>query len=126
MGFNMILLDSSAVIDLFLGTPRGKKVREKMGTEPFGVTSITVHEVLVGAKDKDVICAFFKSISVIPFDADASYKSVEIETSLRKKGLVLAKLDLFIASICIEHNLLFVTTDADFKRVDGLRAIHIS
>ena len=124
----MIILDSSAVIDLFLGTARGKKVKENIGQEPIGVTSITVHEVLVGVKEreKETISNFFKSIIIIPFDADASYKSIELEASLRKKGKAMAKLDLFIASICLLHNLSFLTTDSDFRIVDGLRAIHVN
>ena len=122
----MIVLDSSAVIDLFLGTATGKQVKEKIGKEPIAVTSITVHEVLIGAKERNVMESFFKSITVIPFDADASYKSIELETTLRKKGMNMAKLDLFIASICLQHNLLFLTTDSDFKRVQELRLIYIS
>ena len=63
--------------------------------------------------------------SAVSFDEDASYKSIELETALRKKGMMLAKLDLFIASISMQHNLLFLTTDKDFKRVYGLRSVHI-
>lgn len=123
----MLVLDSSAVIDLFLGTARGKKVKETIGQEPIGVTSITVHEVLIGVKEreKEIMSDFFKSILIIPFDADASYKSIELETSLRKKGKTMAKLDLFIASICLLHNLSLLTTDSDFKIIDGLQAIHV-
>lgn len=119
----MIVLDSSAIIDLFLATPRGERVKEALREQPIGVTSITVHEVLVGVKekDKDVWKNFFKSITVLPFDTEASYQSIEVENSLRKKGEPMAKLDLFIASICMLHNLPLFTTDKDFKRIDGLK-----
>ena len=118
----MIILDSSAVIDLFLATPRGKKIKEAIGHELIGVTSITVHEVLIGVKEreKEVLDDFFRAITVLPFDADASYKSIKIQASLRKKGKIMATLNLFIASICLFHNLPLFTTDQDFKNVENL------
>lgn len=120
----MIVLDSSAIIDLFLATPRGEKVKEALREQPIGVTSITAHEVLVGVKekDKDVWKNFFKSISVLPFDAEASYQSIEVENTLRKKGEPMAKLDLFIASICVLHKLPLYSTDNDFKEIKDLDA----
>ncbi len=121
----MIVLDSSAIIDLFLGTELGKKVKAKIGQESIAVTSISVHEVLVGYKDKEVVTNFFKSVTVISFDEQASYKSCELDEVLKKKGKPIAKLDLFIASICMHHNLSLITTDKDFKEVEGLTFIHI-
>lgn len=118
----MIVLDSSALLHFFTGTEKGKKIKEKLQTEPIAVTSITIHEILVGVKEreKEAWESFFKSITVIPFDAEASYKSIELENALRKKGKPMAKLDLFIASICVLHHLPFFTTDHDFEQVEDL------
>lgn len=123
----MILLDSSAVVDLFLGTARGKKVKETIGQEPISVTSFSIHEVLIGVKEKEreIISDFFKSILIIPFDAAASYRSLELEISLRRKGKIMAKVDLFIASISLLHNLPLLTTDSDFREVEGLQVLHV-
>lgn len=124
----MIVLDSSAVIDFFLGDELGRKIKAAIGKESIGVTSITVHEVLSGIKEreKETITNFFKSITILPFDADASFKSIELEKALMAKGKPLAKLDLFIAAICIQQQCALITTDKDFNRVDDLKVVRVS
>lgn len=123
----MIVLDSSAVIEFFSGDKRGKKVKAIINKESIAVTSITVHEVLHGVKgrEKEAIIEFFKSIIILPFDADASLKSIVLEEALMAKGKPLAKLDLFIAAICIQRQCKLITTDKDFKKVDALEIIPI-
>jgi len=118
----MIVLDSSALIHLLSGTDQGKTIRQSLGPEAMAATSISVHEVLIGTKEKEkaLVEDFFKGITIIPFDAEASYMSIQVQSGLRRKGKMLAKLDLFIASICVLHNLKLFTTDSDFKSVDGL------
>lgn len=117
----MIVLDSSALLHLFAATEKGKAIKEKLQEESIAVTSISIHEVLIGTKEeKEIWINFFKSVTILPFDAEASYKSIDLENTLRKKGKLMAKLDLFIASICLFHNLPLFTTDMDFKPVENL------
>lgn len=120
----MIVLDSSALLHLFNGTEKGKAIKEKLQLEPIAVTSITTYEILIGAKEKEkeALQNFFKSIIVLPFDAEASYKSIELDNTLKKKGKPLAKFDLFIASICMLHKLPLYSTDNDFKEIKDLDA----
>ena len=119
----MIIFDSSALLHLFNGTEKGKDIKAKLKDEPIAVTSITIHELLIGAKEKEKAALenFFKSVVVLPFDAEASYKSIELENTLRRKGKPLAKLDLFIASICVLHNLPLFSTDRDFESIEELK-----
>ncbi len=117
----MIVLDSSALIHILRGTEKGKEIKKMLETETYATTAFSVHEILVGYKERETIMSFFKSIAILPFNVEASLKSVEIEDALKKKGKLMAKIDLFIASICIVHNLSFVTTDNDFKNIAELK-----
>lgn len=119
----MIVLDSSALIHLLRGTEKGKEIKKTLENEIYATTSFSVHEVLIGSREKEVLMGFFKSIPILPFDLESSLKTVEIENTLKKKGKLMAKIDLFIASICVAHNLSFITTDCDFKNISELKAI---
>jgi len=49
------------------------------------------------------------------------YSAIRLE--LKKKGRPIPENDLWIASICIEHNLPLVTGDAHFDNINGLEVI---
>ncbi len=119
----MVVLDTSAVIDVVDGTLRGNEIREKYREEEIVVTTITINEALANTKDKEhtAFLNFFKLSKVLSFDSKAAYESARIEQELRKKGAMIGKLDLFIASICKAYDYLLVTLDNDFKRVEGLK-----
>ena len=119
----MIILDSSAIINLLRGTEKGKTIKNALKNENYATTAFCVHEVLIGSEEKEALMSFFKSISVLSFDAEASFKSIEIENTLRKKGKLIGKIDLFIASICVVHNMQLMTTDNDFKNIPDLKLL---
>ncbi len=121
----MIVLDSSAIIDILAGTKRGEIIREKIAGEILATTSISVNEVLIGAKEKQrqSIYDFFEHLEILPFDSASAFKSIEIEEALGKKGRMIGKLDILIASVCLSYNLPILTTDNDFESVNGLKVI---
>ena len=119
----MVVLDTSAVIDVVDGTPRGSEIREKYKEEEIAVTTITINEALANTRDKEhaAFLNFFKLSKIVSFDSTAAYESARIEQQLRKKGAMIGKLDLFIASICKAYDYPLVTFDNDFKRIEGLK-----
>ena len=119
----MILLDSCALIHVLRGTEKGKTIKKALENENYGTTALCVHEVLIGSQEKDVLLSFFKSIQIFSFDMESSLKSVELEAVLKKKGKMIGKIDLFIASICLAHNLQLMTTDEDFRNIPGLQLL---
>lgn len=121
----MIVLDSSAVIELLKGTEKGKKIRENINNEAIAITTITLYEVLIGvpARHNAIIREFLKTFEILPFDEDAGYKSIVIEEQLTKRGKLIGKLDIFIASICLVHDLKLLTADNDFKNIEELKSI---
>ncbi len=121
----MIALDSSAIIELLRGTEKGKKIRQFIENEAVATTTITLNEVLIGvpARHKTMIVDFLKTFQILPLDEESGYKSVTIEEHLTAKGKPIGKLDIFIAAICLTHDIRLITTDKDFKNIDGLDAI---
>lgn len=121
----MVILDTSALIEILAGTERGLKLKEILGKGKLATTPITVNEALVSIRPKDgkIFRDFLETLEIIPFDKGSAFKSVEIEDALMKKGDVIGKLDIFIAAICIQKNIPLATFDSDFKRVDGLTLI---
>ena len=123
----MMVLDTSAVIELLKGTEKGKEIQIMLAHSTALVTSITVNEALVGEKDnREQVINFLKEINILPFDGDAAWRSVELEEKLYTKGKPLSKLDLYIASICLVNNLLLVSTDKGFQSVEGLKLLLVS
>ncbi len=121
----MIVLDTSVIIDLVMGKIRENEILDIFENEACAISSISINELLVCANEKQftILSEFFKSLHVLPFDSEAAYKSVEIEKNLIKKGKIIGKLDIFISSTCLVHNLSLLTFDKDFKNVDGLKLV---
>ncbi len=123
----MAVLDTSAIIELIRGSPIGNIIRERYGGSITATTAICYNEVFIGVKEKDrpLIEDLFHELDVLPFDQHAARKSIEIEKSLKEAGRPTEKLDLFIASICIAHNLPLITTDKGFLSVEGLEVLGV-
>ena len=121
----MAVLDSSAIIHILNGTEKGKQIEERFADELISTTSISINEVLIGLTktERGLIMPFVKGLEVLPFDEAAAFKSIELEDFLRSKGKPIGKQDIFIASICLVHELSLVTTDKDFNNVPGLKLL---
>ena len=121
----MAVLDSSAIIDLISNNKLGKIIKEKYNDELLSTTSISLNEVMIGVKtnEKERIMSFFNELEVLPFDKESAIRSLELESNLAKKGRMINKLDVMIASICMHHGISLLSTDKDFKNIDGLKLI---
>ena len=121
----MAVLDSSSLIHILGGTPQGKVIQDRFADQAQAIAAVSVNEVMVGGRQEHSgrIRDFCMGFEILPFDAKAALKSAEIELALRKKGKPIGKLDIFIAATCIVHDLLLITTDKDFKNIDGLKVI---
>ena len=123
----MIVLDSSAIINIIAGNQKGREIEMKFGEDLVATTSISINEVLTGMnpKEREKIINFFNGLELLDFNAKAAYKSIEIEEKLKTKEKIIGKLDIFIASICILNDFTILTSDKDFKNIDGLKLICI-
>lgn len=121
----MAILDSSAIIDLLAANEKGKRIKEKYEKDIQATTQFSLHEVLVGliGARREVGRVLINQLEVFDYDRDAAEKSIEIEEKLRKKGRLINQTDIFIAGICMAKNMAIITTDEDFKEIDGLKVL---
>lgn len=117
----MIILDSSAIIEVLKGSPIGGEILDATKDEEIVNTSLTLQEVLLGAKDFEKTSSFFDSTIVLGLEKDDAIKSVEIEKNLTKKGIKINKTDIMIAAICINNGATLLSLDNDFTKIQGLK-----
>ncbi len=123
----MIVLDSSAVIELFAGTKQGELVRDVIVNHPIALSALTTYEVFLdlSGNDADEFTSFIQNVHVLAFDLDTARKAVLIEQALGKKGHLIGKLDILIAATCLIHNLPLLTFDRDFSYVENLHLVSL-
>jgi tRNA(fMet)-specific endonuclease VapC len=88
---------------------------------------ITHYEILSGLKHKDAhkqLSTFLKFASIsniLPLTTQSSENSAIIYADLCKKGTPVDDIDLLIAGIAIENNLIVITNNiSHFERIEGL------
>ena len=118
----MLFLDTSAVLELLYGTEKGEQIKEFIKEKPISISSLNVHELLVGLKneEKAVLNNFLTEVEVLPFDKQSAQKSAELARALKTKGKMINQMDILIAAMCLHHTCILVTCDKHFLAVDGL------
>lgn len=118
----MLLLDSSAIIELLYDTPKGKKITEAIGSELAATTAVNIHELARAATSKElaVLSNIFSGMEVFPYDKDCAFISSKLGMELKKQGKEINELDLFIAGIGIKNKVTIATLDKHFSRVKEL------
>jgi len=116
----MIVLDTSAAIELLSGSEAGGRVKKLTTDDEIVITSLTVHELLLG-EDKAVI-EFIRNTRVLPYDATAAAESAHMELELSRKGRLVNKMDILIAGVCAANKARIISIDSDFSRIPGIDA----
>lgn len=60
-------------------------------------------------------------VRVWPLDSDTARIYGSTHLDLRRRGIALSQVDLMLASLCLQNDLVLLTTDGDFSAVDGVR-----
>jgi predicted nucleic acid-binding protein len=122
----MILVDTSVLIDFLKGndckeTRKLKKIlKQKI---PFGITSFIYQEVLQGAKSQQeysLLKSYLETQHFIhPLHSVETYaQAAKIYCECRRMGITIrSSIDCLIAQIAIEHDLLLLHNDSDFKAI---------
>lgn len=118
-------LDTSAVLEIFYGTDKGKKIQETISGCPLYISSFTIYELLVGLKEKEYeqISFFFQEAGVLCYDSKAAKASAELEQMLSAKGTMINNVDIFIAAICLTSDATLLSCDADFQKIKQLNLL---
>jgi len=120
----MILVDTSVLIDFFKGvkTEGSKKFEMILQQEiPFGINSFILQEVLQGAASEKEFSLLREYLSTQRFydlkdPVDSFINAAKLYMECRKKGITIrSTIDCLIAETVLEHNLLLLHNDNDFK-----------
>jgi predicted nucleic acid-binding protein len=129
----VILVDSSVWIDYFNGveTIQTDFLFRGIGLTEFAIGDLIFGEVMQGFKadsDFQIGLDFFEEIPfLLLVNKDLALTSAKNYRFLRKKGISIRKtIDCFIATYCIEKNILLLHSDRDFDpfvKYLGLKSI---
>jgi predicted nucleic acid-binding protein len=120
----MILVDTSVLIDFFKGSvsDESQKFEEILKRRiPFGINSHIMQEILQGAaseKEFELLKNYLSTQRFYhPKDPVASYiNAAKIYMACRKQGITIrSTIDCLIAQTAIEHNLMLLHKDNDFR-----------
>ena len=120
----MILVDTSVLIDFFKGsgTENSRKLEEILRRRmPFGITPYAMQEVLQGAASEKEFELLKDYLSTQHFyylkdRIDSFISAARIYMECRKKGITIrSTIDCLIAQIAIEHDLMLLHNDSDFR-----------
>lgn len=124
----MIVLDTSALIDLFRG---GSEIREIMGSD-MATTAINYHEIYVGIKhhkakaEERFFRRFFSDIKILDLDKASAEASSEIMSRLLALGISVNAFDVLIAGIAVANGAeALITRDKDFDSISKVTELNM-
>lgn len=110
------VLDTDTIIYFLKGQPA--VTTRILSTKDLAITRITATELLYGAynsarqqQNLQIIYNLLEDFTVLEFDAIASEYFARHKSYLKKNGILLADMDLMIASICLAGNHTLVTNN---------------
>ena len=130
----MILVDSSVLIDFLEGrenSPVSHFIEVLDRGIPFGISPITILEVLQGAateKDFSTLREYLGSQTVYGLigGLESYAEAAKIFFDLRRKGMsVRSSMDCLIAQTAIEHGLHLLHNDSDFDRIAQVSSLKV-
>jgi tRNA(fMet)-specific endonuclease VapC len=127
-----LIFDSSILIYLERNLQNIEKIISGREEEPYGISVITVSELLHGVHRADsekrrlereaFVERVIELFPAYPFDLNAARIYARIWANLAKKGTAIGAHDLMIGATCISLGFSVVTSDVrDFERIPGLK-----
>jgi tRNA(fMet)-specific endonuclease VapC len=126
-----IIFDTSFLVAIERSSHHIEKVINGRENEPFGISVITVSELLHGIHRADsekrrlkreaYVEKIIEVFPIYPFDLSAARIYARIWANLAKLGMTIGSHDLMIASTCISLGFSILTSDIrDYGRIEGL------
>lgn len=124
----MILIDTSAFIEFLnrTGSSFDKEIEYLINNdEELAFADITITEILQGIKDDKDFNEIKSSLMAFPIyslkSTDSYIAAAALYRKCRKNGLTIrSTIDLLIAQIALEHDLVLMHNDKDFQSIAGL------
>jgi predicted nucleic acid-binding protein len=123
-----ILIDTSILIEYYRKTDKSnsKWVALIRSGYDFSVSAVTRFEIYSGATASQIGFweTIFKSVNVLPFDADTADVAAKINAQLKRKRKQIDIADLFIAAAALKYKLPLATLNVKhFERIERLQLI---
>jgi len=126
-----LLLDSDILIYFLKGNRQVVEQVSKHDPEDLLTSRINYTELLYGAYNStrvesnlQIIIPFLENFEILEFDKSASEIFAKEKARLKKSGILIADMDLMIASITIANNVALVTNNfKHFERVKNLKLV---
>ena len=126
-----IIFDTSVLIAIERSPHQIEKVIDGREEEPFGISVITVSELLHGVHRADsekrrlkreaFVEKIIEIFPIYPFDLSVARIYARIWAHMAKKGISIGAHDLIIASTCISLGFSVLTSDIrDYGKIEGL------
>jgi len=108
-----LVLDTSVLVDLLRGDIADESVFDP-GREPVMISTVTIHEVLVGLRDHEaaLMDAVLQSFAVIPVGSREAELSARWRREYRSRGVTLKLPDAVIAATAAIRNAPLATGNA--------------
>jgi len=132
-----VIFDSSVLVYLERNLQQVEKIIAGREDEPFGISVITVSELLHGVHRADsgkrrlkreaFVEKVIEVFAIYPFDLAAARIYARVWANLARKGVTIGSHDLMIGAACISLGFSVVTLDfRDFKMIPGLKVERIA
>ena len=132
----MILLDTSALIDLLANKDKAVKVLTRYKNDPLSISVITWAELQIGflyftskkqekARKKLEELIEGGILEILDITRPVALQYASLQTVLLKIGKPIASFDGLIAATALSYNYTLITSDASFKRIPKLKSIFL-
>lgn len=125
------MLDTNAASVLIRGRASAKLV-ELMGNQGVCLSVTTEAEIRFGSVRKPeatrlaaAVEAFLQDVPVLPWTSATAQAYAELRTSMERRGVSLASMDLLIAAHALAEGCTLVTADRAFAQVPGLKTFDL-
>ncbi len=127
-----LIFDTSVLIAIERGSLNIEKIIKGKENEPFGISSITVSELLHGVHRADsekrrlkraaYVEKIIETFPIYPFDLGTARIYARLWANLAKKGINIGAHDLMIASSAISLGFSVITSDIrDYRKIKWLK-----
>jgi tRNA(fMet)-specific endonuclease VapC len=132
-----VIFDSSVLVYLERNLQQVEKIIAGRENEPFGISVITVSELLHGVHRADsekrrlkreaFVEKVIEFFPVYPFDLAAARIYARVWANLARRGITIGSHDLMIGATCISLGFSVVTLDfRDFEKIPGIKVEKIT
>jgi predicted nucleic acid-binding protein len=99
--------------------PEVERLREALGSqEPVYTTGIVLQELLqgfTGPKAREAILDHFATLPMITPERDDHVRAAGVRNECRRHGVQLGTIDALLVQVCLRHDLVMLTADADVR-----------